>query len=408
MLVVECVDVRHGCGVYVRGRVAILVRAMSSSVAAPGMRVLGFPISVRPGFLLFMLLLVLVHGNEYGLWLAGAIAGFTLVHELGHAVVARRAGAADASISLDFMAGYASYSTAEPLPRRTQALIAFAGPGIHIAVSSAVLVAMGANPFDVPTFHDSPAQAAIWWAGPVIGGFNLLPLVPLDGGHIVGNVVDRALPGKGAAIMVRVSIVVTIVAAVVLALSDRTRGFVIFVGLLLMMQLQELYADRADRAVSPFDDAARALRAGDSERARRVLVNGLRRPGPAPTVPHTLDDDDARRLVALLPEPIPSGNAWNEYVLANLLIRVGDHDRAARFAAESYARRPASLIAATVARAAAALGDQATAIAWLRAAADVGTADPGLATIIDRAPELATLRDHPEVVVIRSRLTTAA
>ena len=42
------------------------------------------------------------------MWLAISIAGFTLLHELGHAVAARRAGA-KAEISLDFLAGYASY-----------------------------------------------------------------------------------------------------------------------------------------------------------------------------------------------------------------------------------------------------------------------------------------------------------
>ena len=50
---------------------------------------------------------------------------------------------------------------------------------------------------------------------------------------------------------------------------------------------------------------------------------------------------------------------------------------------------PRPLIAATVARAAGALGDNDTAAAWLRAAADVGTSHDGLATVIDQAPELA-------------------
>lgn len=377
---------------------------MSTSAATSGVRVLGFPVSIRPGFVLFMALLVALHGSDYGLWLAGAIAVFTLVHELGHAVVARRAGAENAAISLDFMAGYASFSTPRPLGRATQSLIAFAGPGIHIVVSSIVLVAMGASPFEVPDFSESAATAAVWWAGPVIGAFNLLPLVPLDGGNIVGNVVDRWFPGRGEWIMVRASIVVTAAAAVALAWFDQTRGFILFVGLLLLMQLQTFYADRAANTVSPFETAAAAARGGDEDRARRLLVNGLRRPGAAPVVPRQLTDEDAWRVVSLLPAPIPYGDPWNEYVLANLLIRTRQHERAAHYAAESYRRNPGSLIAATVARAAAALGDQPTALAWLRTAADIGSADPGLATIIDQAPELAAMRQHPEVMAIRSRL----
>ena len=87
------------------------------------MKVLGFPIHVRPGFLFFMVLIVALYRNEFGVWLAGSIAVFTVLHELGHAVAARRAGAT-AEISLDFLAGYASYSSKEPLSRRTEAGIA--------------------------------------------------------------------------------------------------------------------------------------------------------------------------------------------------------------------------------------------------------------------------------------------
>ena len=74
------------------------------------MKVLGFPIHVRPGFLFFMVLIVALYRDEFGVWLAGSIAVFTVLHELGHAVAARRAGAT-AEISLDFLAGYASYSS---------------------------------------------------------------------------------------------------------------------------------------------------------------------------------------------------------------------------------------------------------------------------------------------------------
>ena len=80
------------------------------------MRILGFPLHVRRGFLLFMLLIVVIYGNEFGVWLAVSIAGFTVLHELGHALAARRAGA-EAEISLDFLAGYASYPRRDPLAR---------------------------------------------------------------------------------------------------------------------------------------------------------------------------------------------------------------------------------------------------------------------------------------------------
>ena len=111
------------------------------------MRVLGFPVHVRRGFVLFMVLIVVLYGDEYGVWLAASIAAFTLLHELGHAVAARRAGA-KAEISLDFLAGYASYSAPKPLSRGVEAVIALAGPVTHITAGLIVLAAMGVDPFD--------------------------------------------------------------------------------------------------------------------------------------------------------------------------------------------------------------------------------------------------------------------
>jgi hypothetical protein len=110
-------------------------------------RLLGFRVHVQPGFVMFMLLIVVIYGDEFGLWLAGSIALFTIIHELGHAVSARRSGA-HAEISLGFLAGYASYQPTRPISRAEHAWISFSGPGIHIATSVAVLLALGANPLD--------------------------------------------------------------------------------------------------------------------------------------------------------------------------------------------------------------------------------------------------------------------
>jgi Zn-dependent protease len=109
------------------------------------MRILGFPVQIRPGFVLFMLLIVVVNGQPMGFWLAGSVTVFTLAHELGHAVAARRTGAT-ASISLDFLAGYASYAPSRPLTRGERATIAIAGPAVQIVLGIVVLLAMGVDP----------------------------------------------------------------------------------------------------------------------------------------------------------------------------------------------------------------------------------------------------------------------
>jgi Zn-dependent protease len=370
------------------------------------LRVLGFPLHVRSGFLLFMVLLIFLNPDEFGWWLAGAVAGFTLLHELGHAVAARRAGA-DAEVSLDFMAGYTAYVARRPLSEGTQAVIALAGPVTHITAGLAVLFLMGVNPLDEASWQRSAATQAIWWAGPAIGLFNLLPLLPLDGGNVVTSLVEKVVPGRGRRIMVYVSLAITVAAAVWYVVASDRRGFTVLVGLLLLMQLQMVFEDRSRHAESPFDKALTAVRAGDTEKARRVMTSGLQRPGGHRVVPRTLDDAGTRQLLDLLPRPLPYGDPFNEYVLSNLLLRTGAYDEAAHYAAESYGREPGSMMAATVARAAGALGDDDTAVRWLRAAADSATSPDGLANVIDSAPELASTRQRADVMALRRSLDAA-
>jgi Zn-dependent protease len=368
-------------------------------------RLAGFPVHVRPGFLMFMALIVILYGDQFGLWLAACLAGFTLLHELGHAMAARRAGAR-AEISLDFLAGYASYVPTRELSRAEHAWISFAGPAIQIATSVAVLALLGVNPLDSDSFRESELTLAIWWAGPMIGLLNLIPVLPLDGGNILLNGLDRLLPGRAMRITTWFSIIATAVMAVLLFVTPRYRGFGVFVGFLLITQMQLLFANRPVR--SPWDEASSAVRAGKPRRARRLLTAALTQPARDVGSPALrLSDADAAALLDVLPEPLPRGEPRNEYVLANLLLRVGRYEDAAHYAADSYARHPHALGAATVARAAAALGDQATAIGWLRAGASDDAASTGLATVIDGSPELAGIRDHPDVVAIRRSLTSS-
>lgn len=406
MLVIEGVNVWHACRVYddARGSAG---RACSErrNLGIRMFRLLGFPVHVRPGFVMFMVLIVVLYGDVFGVWLAASLAGFTLLHELGHAVAARRTGA-EAEISLNFLAGYASYAPSRPLSRSERIGISFAGPGIQIAVSVAILLALGANPLERPVYDTDPVLLAIWWAGPVIGLFNLVPILPLDGGHIVTNIVDRVLPDKAERLMIWFSLAVTGTFTALAFTNDRYRGLVLVIGFLLVAQLQMLGATKAE--ISPWHAAHAALTAGKPRKARRLLIAAISNHRPdRPPPPVELTVEQARALIDVLDEPWPVGDPWNEYIFANQLMRLGRFEDAAHYAADGYSRHPHTLCAATVARAAAALGDQSTAIGWLRTAADAGTSPSGLASIIDASPELIGVRQHPDVVDIRRGLTRA-
>lgn len=369
---------------------------------SPHFRLLGFPVHVGYGFVLFMVLIAATprgaDAGRFGLWLAGSVAAFTLLHELGHALVARRAGAV-AGISLEFMAGYTSFQPTRPISRASSIAISLAGPGVHIVTSVAVLLAMGVNPLDRDSVATSHAAQAIWWAGPFIGVMNLVPVLPLDGGNVVMTVIDRFAPGKGRRIMVYASVAVTGAALAAAFVVDDIRRFVVFIGLLFAFQLAGLFEERNRTAVSPFDAAAAAARRGDTAKAVRILSRGLQRPSPRRIVPSELSvppDDALRAVVEVLPRPLPSGDPWNEFLLATLLIRYGAATEAAEYAAASFHQEPSALAASAVARAAASLGDSATAAGWLRAAREAGLSDERLHALVATSPEFAGVRTSPE------------
>ena len=366
----------------------------------PLFRLLGFPVHVGAGFVVFMVLLAFINeGGEFGWWLAGAVAGFTLIHELAHALVARRAGA-EASISLEFMAGFTSYHAPHQLSRLWTIAISLAGPLAHIAAGAALLVALGADPLQRPSVFADPQVRAVWWAGPVIGAINLIPVLPLDGGHATTTVLDRFLPGRAETVMTYASVGVTLAALVATPFVDRLAGMTVFIGFLLLIQLQGLFAHRQRTAVSPIDAAVAAARAGDRQRATALLTKAFAQRAPLTEVrSRVLQGEhagDLTVLIANLPQPFPRSNATNEYLLTILLINAGRGREAAEYAADGFAIEPTPMAACGVARAAAALGDGATTAAWLRTAVDRGLPDDQLAALIN-SPALAAVRGHPAV-----------
>lgn len=373
----------------------------------PHFRLLGFPVHVGIGFVVFMLLLAVIPragDQSFGWWLAGGVAVFTLIHELGHAVVARRAGA-EAGISLEFMAGYTSYRATRPISRPWTVAISLAGPLTHIACGSVVLLAMGANPLSHDSVAERAATLAIWWAGPVIGLLNLVPILPLDGGHVATTAIDAAAPGKGERVMVYVSAAVTVAAMVSAAFFDITRQFIIFIAFLLIYQLSRLSEERRRASTPAFDRVAASAAAGDLDKAARQLAKSLSRQTGDHRLPKAIEDPQARAGIAAAAvrlDPLPHGDPYHEHLLALVLIRQGEALVAAGYAAESYETEPGVLPAMAVARAAGALGDAATAAAWLRTAVGHGIDRRQLAELVATAPEFAAVRNDPALADYRS------
>lgn len=164
----------------------------------------GFPIYVESSALYiapWVTLIAFTQSNGHGLLSAfifvALIVASVLVHELAHALAARALGVPVRHIALTWFGGYASFWV-QPT-RWRDAAIAFAGPASNLAVA-AILLAGSAN---VPAPHaaqligsdifissrapgllEQTIRMAAYF-NLAMGAFNLLPGLPLDGGHIL-------------------------------------------------------------------------------------------------------------------------------------------------------------------------------------------------------------------------------
>lgn len=405
------------------------------------MTVFGFPVKVRAGFAFFMLLIIVLNGLELGVWLAGSIAVFTLVHELGHAIAARRSGS-QASISLDFMAGYASFVPSRPLSRRERALISAAGPMTQIVLGLVVLAAIGVNPFDHDQFGSNYATLAIWWAGPMIGVFNLIPVLPLDGGNIASEALDYFVPGRGRSLMGVLSIPLTAGAFAYMLLDENLRPMAAFAGLLLVLQLQIRTAERtADRIAFPPSRHPAAVAEDLSWRTGRAhipndpyvlspwwtaytLVRDHQPTAGAPVLadlttpggthgtwwpPVAASVEQLESIVSTIPRPLPTPtsatSALSALTLLDVLRRTGHFDEAITYGTSLYSVQPSGDIAIELARCLALVDQPALAVTWLETAARDPEKYDHLRLVIGFLPEFQVLqerRDFQSLVTLLS------
>lgn len=160
-------------------------------------QVLGFPVTVQPGFAIVVGIYMLFGLQaQRPLWTSlsfGAIVfASILVHELGHALVARRFGLRVGGI---FIHGFGGHVTHSRGPASRQLLVSLAGPGAGLLVGLP-LVAVAALADPGPTAWVLLQQAIfvnVAWSL-----FNLLPMLPLDGGTAFGSLLEVLVgPARG-------------------------------------------------------------------------------------------------------------------------------------------------------------------------------------------------------------------
>jgi len=173
--------------------------------------VLRIPVRIEPLFFVIMGVFGLAGGRE-GLfvleWIVVAGAGI-LVHELGHALAFRRFGS-PAEIVLH---GFGGYTTGAGQPPRRSMVVSLAGPLAGFAAGALAFWVHRSIGADSELVHN--ALSDMIFVTVVWGVFNLLPILPLDGGAVVASVLEQATGGGGQ----RAARVISVVAAAGLAVA---------------------------------------------------------------------------------------------------------------------------------------------------------------------------------------------
>ncbi len=250
-------------------------------------RLLGFPVHIDLSFVIFIGILGFVQGlnlEELVVWLLLAAVS-VLVHELGHAVLARRVGARPA-ITLMAMGGVTTYTPPRELSRLESLGISLAGPAVGIVLGGALLLLRPEE--DPPGLAGFALRAAIFttlgWSL-----FNLLPIVPLDGGQALREL----LPGNPVTRARRAS-VISIVLAVGLALVALQNRWIGTFGLILaaflvlanVLQLRSLSGGSGGRPAETEQgqDVLRLLWEGRPADARAALESSAQVEDPTTPV----------------------------------------------------------------------------------------------------------------------------
>src|SRR5690606_26988098 len=128
-----------------------------------------------------------VAGALIGVALILAVFGCVVLHELGHALMARRFDVPTRDITLYPIGGVARLQRIPEEPMLASCL-AFPGPAVHVAIAAGLLrvliVTGGSRARQASTAPMHNIAGTLMWLTRIRAGFNMLPAFPMDGGRV--------------------------------------------------------------------------------------------------------------------------------------------------------------------------------------------------------------------------------
>ena len=177
--------------------------------AGPGIvlgRPFGIPVYISPYWFVIAGIFIFIYANDFASTLHGSsrfvvAAAFVvllylsvLVHELSHSVVALGYGLPVRRILLYPLGGFSEIEQEPQTPGR-EFLVSAAGPALSLALAAAGYGLMRV----FPTGIAGTLVSQLRWANLVVGLFNLLPGLPLDGGRMLRAVIWKVTGRPGTA-----------------------------------------------------------------------------------------------------------------------------------------------------------------------------------------------------------------
>ncbi|HZH98599.1 MAG TPA: site-2 protease family protein [Fimbriimonadaceae bacterium] len=164
----------------------------------------GIPIRIHFTFILFLAWIWILSTDARTrvlVWLIPAIFLCVLLHELGHALTARKFGVRTRDITLYPIGGVAMLQGRRPKPIE-EFWIAIAGPAVNVVIAAVLLPAVIGSTGGVPKLSLSLQGLSfvegLFMANVILPLFNMIPAFPMDGGRVLRAVLAMRMPEQQA------------------------------------------------------------------------------------------------------------------------------------------------------------------------------------------------------------------